>query len=97
MVAPAVPGRYNAFVRPQDIRVYLDRDWQAVAAEKDRYWVEQRERGGIEWAFEVADELRRHVLALQPSWPSIDDRDSDLAVHSRVSASLRRVRADPGD
>jgi hypothetical protein len=83
-------------VRREDVRAYLDRDWNAVAGEKDRFWIEERERGGVEWAFAIADDLRRQVLALRPSWPSAEDRASDVAVHERVSESLRRVRSTGG-
>jgi hypothetical protein len=81
-------------VNAAEIRAYLARDWQAIADEKDRFWLEQRRRRGVAWGFEVADALRREVLALRPEWPSPDERNADRAVHERVSASLQRVRTD---
>ena len=77
-----------------EIRAYLTRDWQAVADEKDRFWLEQRSRRGLQWALEVAEALRREALARRPDWPSAEERAADLAVHERVSASLQRVRPD---
>ena len=93
-LAPVPRTRYNVPVRPEDVRAYLGRDWEAVADEKDRFWKAQRERLGVGWAFEVADDLRRQVLALRPGWPSPEEREADIAVHALVSASLRRVRPD---
>jgi hypothetical protein len=78
-------------VHADEIRAYADRDWDAVAVEKDRFWLEQRARHGVAWAFEMADALRREAVALRPDWPSDAERDADRAVHERVSACLRRV------
>jgi hypothetical protein len=81
-------------VTAAEIRAYLDRDWQAVADEKDRFWLEQRAQRGVAWAFEVAEALRREVRSLRPEWPTSEERAADHAVHERVSASLQRVRTD---
>ena len=76
-------------VRAEDVRSYVGRDWQALAAVKDEAWIEQRRSGGVAGALRLADELRREVMALRPDWPSEDDRAEDLATHSRVAEILR--------
>ena len=44
-------------------------------------------------ALAIGDELRQHVRVLQDSWPTEQDRRSDLASHLRVSEMLRRVQS----
>ena len=84
-------------MRAEDVRAYLGRDWEAVAELKDRFWLEQRRLHGVAGAWKVADELRRAVLALRPTWPSEEDREDDLTVHVRMSEALRRVHRARGD
>lgn len=40
--------------------------------------------------------LRRHAIALHESWPTEEDRRNDLAMHIRVTESLRRVKPPGG-
>jgi hypothetical protein len=42
-------------------------------------------------ALDVGDDLRNYVMSLNDHWPSEEDRRNDLAMHVRVSGSLRRV------
>jgi len=42
-------------------------------------------------ALRVGDDLRNYVKSLHPNWPTEEDRRNDLAVHVRVSESLRRA------
>jgi hypothetical protein len=78
-------------VRRRDIVAFARRDWNALAASKDDQWLEERQRRGVAWCVEVADELWRQVLRQRPSWPSPEEREEDLAVHLRVTRALRRV------
>ncbi len=91
---PHLPRGTLVRMNAADVRAYLARDWQAVADEKDRCWLEQRSRGGVSWAFDVAEALRREVIAVRPDWPLAEERAADIAAHERVSASLQRVRTD---
>jgi hypothetical protein len=84
-------------MRAEDIRAYLGRDWEAVAELKDRFWLEQRRLHGVAGAMQVANELRRAVLALRPTWPSEEEREEDIAVHVRVGEVLRRAHRARGD
>lgn len=78
-------------MRPEDIRAYVDRDWEAIGELKERFWLEQQRRAGVAGALQVADELRRHVVALQTGWPTPEEREEDMAVHVRVAAVLQRA------
>ncbi|HXT19739.1 MAG TPA: hypothetical protein VN923_03225 [Thermoanaerobaculia bacterium] len=75
----------------RDIQAYMSRDWEAVRAAKDRYWAQQVRVLGPAEGLRAADELRRQVLALHPSWPSPADRSADLAAHARLAELLRRA------
>lgn len=59
---------------------------------KQRRWVEQKSRMTAAEALAIGDELRRHAMEVLKGWPSEADRQADLAVHIRVSESLRRVK-----
>ena len=78
-------------VRRQDIAAFARRDWDALAASKDEQWLDERRRRGVAWCVQVADELRRQVLRQRPAWLSAEEREDDLAVHLRVTRTLRRV------
>jgi hypothetical protein len=75
----------------RDIQAYMARDWEAVRAAKDRYWAERIRRLGPAEGLRIADELRRHVVALHPDWPTPADRSADLAAHVRLAELLRRA------
>ncbi|HET8773120.1 MAG TPA: hypothetical protein VFP80_04995 [Thermoanaerobaculia bacterium] len=78
-------------MRNEDLVAYARRDWAAVEARKRAHWT--AEKLTPEESLRIGDDLRRHVSAFQPDWPSPKDRQSDLATHIRVAESLRRVDA----
>jgi hypothetical protein len=80
-----------SFMIARDIQAYMSRDWDAVRVAKDRYWAERIHRLGAAEGLRVGEELRRHVLAMHPGWPSSADREADLAHHVRLGEQLRRV------
>ena len=86
-VAPSVSKAHG--MNPAHVRAYVDRDWALVQRLKERYWAERQLTP--EEALALGDDLRRHVLAVRPDWPTDEDRLEDLEVHARVSESLRRV------
>jgi len=75
----------------EDLIAYARRDWKAIEEMKRQRRVEQMSRMQPADALEIGDALRHHANALLPGWPSDDDRKKDLAVHLRVSESLRSV------
>jgi hypothetical protein len=80
-------------VRREDILAFAGRDWEAIAESKRRRWVTQKSTMTIDDALQVGDELRQYAKSLHDCWPTEEDRRNDLAVHARVSWSLRCVDA----
>lgn len=80
---------YARRVRKEDLIAYARRDWAAVEERKRAHWAAAKLTP--EEALQIADDLRRHVAALRPDWPSREERQSDRATHIRVVESLRRV------
>ena len=76
---------------PRDIQEYVSRDWGAVRLRKDRYWAERIRRLGAAEGLRIGDELRKQAKALNPGWPSREEREADWEAHARLSELLRRV------
>jgi hypothetical protein len=91
MVARVTLVRYTAVVRAKDLAMFAGRDWRALEASKEAQWLTERRRRGVRWCLEVAEELRRQVVQQRPDWPTLSDREADLAMHVRVGHALRRV------
>jgi hypothetical protein len=72
---------------------FARRDWPAIAASKKRRWAAQKRGMTPAEALQVGDQLRYHVRVLHEDWPTDADRRSDLAMHVRVSETLRRVQS----
>jgi hypothetical protein len=79
-------------VRKEDVIAFARRDWRAIAALKRRRWAEQKRHMTPAEALRIGDELRHHVSALRSGWPTKEDRRKDLAVHVRISESLRLAK-----
>ena len=77
-------------MRKEDILAYVNRDWDAIAEHKRRFWAGRATT--VDERLRIADELRRHALSLHPDWPTREQREEDLATHIRVSEALGRVR-----
>ena len=84
---------HNGAVITDDIKAYMERDWDAVRRWKDEYTAERIARLGPMEAFRMADELRRYALWINPSWPTPEDRREDLAAHERLAETFRRAAA----
>lgn len=69
----------------------MSREWDKARDAKDRYWAQRIARLGAAEGIRVADQLRLQCLALHPSWPSVDERQADLACHIAVARRLRRA------
>lgn len=72
------------------IKEYMARNWSAARDQKDAYWGERIARLGPAEGIRVAGELRRQMLALNPDWPSAEDREADLQHHIRLASLFRR-------
>lgn len=78
-------------MRTEDIRAFLDRDWQRIDALKRSRWRERRARLGPIEGFRVAGELYAHVRRTRPDWPSAASRRADLDHHVALSERLGAV------
>ena len=76
---------------PRYTRNFLERDWQAVERLKADFWIERKAAMTPGDAIQLAEELRQYVKNVRPGWPSLAERDADLATHTRVSEALRNV------
>lgn len=82
---------YNEAVNPRHVEAFVNRDWAAVHDSKAAYWAERFQRDGWQPAWTAADALWADIRRVQPDFPSVADRDRDLADHLRLRASLDRV------
>ena len=83
---------YPGEMERADLEAFLNRDWGAIQALKERFWVERKRQLTPDEALRIGDALRQQARALRPDWPSDEERQEDLAHHVRVSALLRSVR-----
>jgi len=87
----AAAGAYNVAVITRGIREFVQRDWAAVRACKDRYWGERIARLGPLEGWRIAEELRQQALRQDPEWPGADRRRQDLHFHVSVAERLHRA------
>jgi hypothetical protein len=80
-------------MRREDLMAFARRDWQLLAAMKERFWIEQKQRMSASDMLQIGEELRAAVMSRQTDWPSDEERRADLASHERVSESLQRVQS----
>ena len=84
-------SRYNADMDPAELRSYLSRDWNAIAAAKRTYWADRYRREGAEATMAASQALLREMRELRPDFPTSDDRCTDLDAHVRLKALLERA------
>jgi hypothetical protein len=82
------PGSAGDGADPLGVRAYLARDWEAARDNKRRYWHDRPARGGLAEALRVTEQLRAWTAANNPSWPTEQQREEDLATHPRVAQAL---------
>ena len=70
------------------IEAFVRRDWQAVAASKAAYGVEQFQRAVWRPAWNAADALLLDIRRTQPGFPAERDRAGDYASHLKLRAAL---------
>jgi hypothetical protein len=83
---------YSHHVLKSDVLAFVSRDWRAIAESKRRRWSQERAQMDAAHALRVGDELRHHVHAIQTGWPTVAERQDDVACHVRVSEMLSRVK-----
>ena len=78
-------------MRKEDLIAYARRDWAAIAEHKLRVWAQLKSEMTVADALRMGDDIRAHVSAVHPEWPTKEQRSEDLATHVRVSEMLRRA------
>lgn len=76
---------------PESLRAFRDRDWKAVREAKEQFWAEDHRRGGPLSAFALSAALWGHARALDPMWPSAEQRAEDLTHHIELADRIQRV------
>lgn len=75
----------------EEILAYVNRDWAAVEAAKLADWAARKREMSAEQALELAGALAQDVRSRRPDWPSVAERDADLAAHVELSRTLGLV------
>ena len=65
--------------------------WQQLEERKRQHWAEEYRRGGPRASLQAAEDLHQHMQALRPDWPTLRDRQDDLAHHVRLRALYDRA------
>jgi hypothetical protein len=78
-------------VHRDDVLAFAHRDWARVAEAKTAFWRERKRILTPAGILAIGEQLRQHARAVRPDWPSTADRETDLAVHLRVTEALRAV------
>lgn len=86
---------YDRRVDRNDLIAFARRDWSLVAEAKSEFWRSRKRNLTPAEILAIGDQLRRHVLALRPDWPSDTERAADVAAHLRVTEALRAVPCRP--
>jgi hypothetical protein len=78
-------------VTGDDLRRFARRDWASTARRKLHFWAEQFQQHGASPARLASTALLLHVRAVQPDYPSPEDRADDLAHHLALRHRLDRA------
>jgi len=78
-------------MKAADIKAFIERDWELLEQMKAKFWSESEERKTPAARIRMGEQLYRYARSVRPDWPSQDERDADLAVHTRVAEALRRA------
>jgi hypothetical protein len=76
---------------PDDIRAFVNREWDAVAASKTAYWAERFRRDGWQPAWQASDALLLDMRRIRPDYPNERERAIDFAAHLALRDKLDRT------
>ena len=74
-----------------DLRCFARRDWATAATRKRDYWAEQYRAHGAASARTVSTALLLHMRTVQPDFPTLAQREVDLADHQSLRRRLDRA------
>lgn len=73
------------------MRAFVNRDWNAVAANKTSYWADRFRAQGHQPAWDAANALLADMRRVRLDYPTTDSRADDLHAHVRVCTALTRA------
>lgn len=72
----------------RDLRAYVERDWAAAVTSKQEHWAREFRERGPEATLAAALALWQHMRAVNPDWPSEQERREDLAHHLALKRAI---------
>jgi hypothetical protein len=75
----------------EQLRAFASRDWDAIAREKRAHQARLFVEHGAAATVRAARELFAHARALDPEWPSVREREADLAALVDLKRLLERA------
>jgi hypothetical protein len=79
-------------VKVADVQDFLNRDWSLLQQLKADCWIQQKRAITPAAALDLGAELRDYARSVRSDWPSLAERDEDLAAHVRLAGILQRVK-----
>jgi hypothetical protein len=76
---------------PDDVRAFMNRDWDAVAASKIAYWAERFQRDGWRPAWDAGEALRAETRRVRPDYPNERERALNFADYLALRSRLDRA------
>ncbi|MFN7923351.1 MAG: hypothetical protein U0Q16_24835 [Bryobacteraceae bacterium] len=73
----------------EDIRAFMDRDWDLIAESKADYWRDP-DRVSISDRMRIMCGLNQFAKSVHPDWPNERERAEDFAMHERLAELLSR-------
>jgi len=89
-VPPIGPG-YTRTMDRDAIRAFVARDRDRVAALKRDHHAKRHRASRGTSGLEAARVLRVHARRVRPDWPTVRDRDEDLADHVALKGQIDRA------
>lgn len=77
----------------EHVRAYLERPWGLLERTRDETWGDEIRARGPERAVALSWALREHLQAMNPEWPTDEDRRQDYEDHVRLRRLLDRASA----
>lgn len=74
-----------------DVRAFVQRDWDALAASKTAYWAERFQSDGWQPAWQAADALLLEMRRARPDYPDEQERTLDFSAHLALRSRLDRA------
>jgi len=75
----------------EDVRAFVQRDWDAVAASKVAHWADRFRQEGWRPAWDAADALWADMRRVHPEYPDENERTLDFAAHLTLRSRLDRA------